>query len=88
MSTQTIDHAPTQATERKLNQLHDRCDRCGAQAFVAVTIPVPARATNVELLFCGHHYSRHEQVFASQGYQVHDERHLINDKPSVSANAD
>jgi hypothetical protein len=62
--------------------LQERCDSCGAQAFVAVTFP-----TGSELLFCGHHYRKHEAALASQGVSVHDERDRINDKPSVSANA-
>lgn len=33
----------------------DRCDRCGAAARVRVTLP-----SGAELLFCGHHASKHE----------------------------
>jgi hypothetical protein len=32
----------------------DRCDSCGAQAYVSVMIHGTA------LLFCGHHYGQHE----------------------------
>jgi len=32
--------------------IHDRCDSCGGQAYVAVT------GTNGELMFCAHHYTR------------------------------
>jgi hypothetical protein len=31
----------------------DRCDRCGAQAYVKVT-----GQENMSLLFCGHHYNK------------------------------
>jgi len=34
----------------------DRCDRCGAQAFVRVTLP-----TGGTLIFCGHHARMHEE---------------------------
>ncbi len=34
----------------------DRCDRCGAQAFVRVTLP-----TGGTLIFCGHHARKHEE---------------------------
>ena len=34
----------------------DRCDRCGAQAFVRVTLP-----TGGTLIFCGHHAKKHEE---------------------------
>ena len=33
----------------------DRCDRCGAQAFVRATM-----AAGTELLFCGHHGREYE----------------------------
>ncbi|WP_125610915.1 DUF7455 domain-containing protein [Specibacter cremeus] len=36
--------------EQKLNTL-DRCDRCGAQAYVRVVL----ESSGGELLFCGHH---------------------------------
>jgi len=34
----------------------DRCDRCGEQAFVRVTLP-----TGGTLIFCGHHAKKHEE---------------------------
>ncbi|MFB9723464.1 DUF7455 domain-containing protein [Planobispora longispora] len=66
-------------------KIADRCDQCGAQAFVRVAFG-PER----DLLFCGHHYNRHEPVLMTQysHVTVTDERHRINQKPSVSANAD
>lgn len=33
----------------------DRCDRCGAQAFVRVEL-----AGGTDLVFCGHHARQHE----------------------------
>jgi hypothetical protein len=61
----------------------DRCDSCGAQAFVQVTMP-----SGFELLFCGHHFSRSEMALGTQGAVVTiDERATINTKPSISANA-
>jgi hypothetical protein len=32
----------------------DRCDRCGAQAYVRVLLP-----SRLELLFCAHHNRQH-----------------------------
>ncbi len=60
----------------------DRCDRCTAQAFVV------ARQGSLMLLFCGHHYARNEVALDEQGFTIDDFRHLINARPSVSANAD
>ncbi|GGL47082.1 DUF7455 domain-containing protein [Planomonospora parontospora] len=66
-------------------QIADRCDQCGAQAFVRVVF-----RRNKDLLFCGHHYSKHEPaLMTSYPYAVvYDERRRINQKPSLSANAD
>lgn len=63
----------------------DRCDRCGAQAFVRVAVPVFELANDVELLFCGHHFAKHEAHITDLGYEVVDERWAINLKPSPSA---
>lgn len=40
----------TATEKRTLNSL-DRCDRCGARAYVLVS------GINGELLFCSHHYA-------------------------------
>jgi len=45
----------------------DRCDRCGAQAYVRVTLP------GGELLFCAHHYREHAPRFAVVATHIHDE---------------
>ena len=46
----------------------DRCDRCIAQAFVRVVLP------HGELLFCGHHYSRHAPTLRPLALRVDDFR--------------
>ncbi len=45
----------------------DRCDSCGAQAYVRVTIPSGA------LLFCGHHAAKHKDQLIGQALTWHDE---------------
>ncbi len=75
-----LDPQPT--TSSRPLTLSDRCDSCGAQAFVLVGVK------GSELLFCGHHYRRHEAALLATGVTVQDERHRINEKPSLSANAD
>lgn len=62
--------------------LRDRCDRCGAQAFVRAFLK------DSDLLFCGHHYARYEMALATVVDRVQDERERINEKPSVSANSE
>lgn len=64
-------------------KIADRCDCCGAQAFVMV-----ATQAGHDLLFCGHHFNKNEPALAAQGLNVVvDNRSTINAKPSVSANA-
>jgi len=45
----------------------DRCDRCNAQAYVRVVLPVG------ELLFCAHHAREHAPKFATVATHVQDE---------------
>ncbi|MDN5571651.1 MAG: hypothetical protein L0G22_10445 [Propionibacteriaceae bacterium] len=46
----------------------DRCDRCGAQAYVRVTLP-----SGGELLFCGHHSRAHSDKLKQVALNIHDE---------------
>lgn len=58
----------------------DRCDSCGAQAFVRAAIPA---ADGLSLLFCGHHFRDHELALVSAGATIRDERHLIDEQASI-----
>ena len=51
----------------------DRCDRCGAQAYVRVVL-----AGGGELLFCSHHWTRHADVLRPKAAEVHDETHRLS----------
>lgn len=42
---------------------YDRCDRCGAQAYVRV-------ALYDELLFCAHHSAEYESALAMDGWRI------------------
>lgn len=46
----------------------DRCDYCGAQAYVIVTLKAG------DLMFCGHDYAEHETILATMAVSVRDER--------------
>ena len=46
----------------------DRCDRCGAQAYVRAVLPV-----GTELLFCGHHGNEHRPALLMAGAAISDE---------------
>ena len=51
----------------------DRCDRCGAQAYVRAQT-----ATGLELLFCAHHFHASELALINQGATVTvNECHLL-----------
>ena len=56
-----------------------RCDRCGAEAFVRVEI-----SAGGDLLFCSHHYNRHELALLAHASRVIDERERLNARPSPS----
>jgi hypothetical protein len=46
----------------------DRCDRCGAQAYVRVLLQ-----DSGELLFCAHHNRQHAPVLAKVAVEIQDE---------------
>nr|WP_246119700.1 hypothetical protein [Aeromicrobium flavum] len=46
----------------------DRCDRCGAQAFVRVEL-----SAGTDLLFCGHHARQHETRLREIAVEYRDE---------------
>jgi len=50
----------------------DRCDRCGAQAYVRVVLPGGS-----DLLFCSHHWNTHEEKLRLQAVEVVDETHKL-----------
>lgn len=59
-------------------QISDRCDRCGAQAFII------AKMVNGNLFFCGHHYQKHQKTLDKSAFEIIDERWAINEKSSSS----
>jgi len=46
----------------------DRCDRCGAQAYVRVLLP-----SRLELLFCAHHNRQYSSALADIAVEIQDE---------------
>ena len=46
----------------------DRCDRCGARAYVQVLLP-----SGLELLFCGHHHRQYASALTKIAVEIHDE---------------
>ncbi|MBG0830602.1 hypothetical protein HS041_22830 [Planomonospora sp. ID67723] len=59
----------------------DRCDRCGAQAYIRATLPVGG-----ELLFCAHHGRQHVTVLRDKGADIQDESARLSATPAVAPN--
>ena len=57
----------------------DRCDRCGAQAYVRVEL-----AGDAELLFCAHHAREHEDKLREVAITIHDETGKLADVPATA----
>lgn len=72
-------------------KVSDRCDRCGAQAFILAYME--ECEGDMILLFCNHHAKNaktktgisHMQALESQGFVVLDFSDRLNEKPSPSA---
>jgi len=58
----------------------DRCDRCGAQAYVRVTLQ-----SGSELFFCAHHARRFESALRDQAAEIYDESERLGDTPATAA---
>jgi hypothetical protein len=58
----------------------DRCDRCGAQAYVRVTL-----TSGGELLFCAHHSREHSEKLRDIAITIHDETGRLESTPNVAA---
>jgi hypothetical protein len=56
----------------------DRCDRCGAQAYLRVEL-----AGGGDLLFCAHHAREHGDKLREIAVSVHDETSKLADTPST-----
>ena len=57
----------------------DRCDRCGAQAYVRVEL-----ASGAELLFCAHHAREHEDKLRQVAVTIHDETQRLASTPAAA----
>ena len=55
----------------------DRCDRCGAQAYLRVELQ-----SGGELLFCAHHAREHGDKLKEIAATVTDETHRLTDTPA------
>jgi hypothetical protein len=57
----------------------DRCDRCGAQAYLRVELQ-----TGGELLFCAHHAREHGEALKEIAVNLLDETHKLAETPAIA----
>jgi hypothetical protein len=70
--TTTIEASPLTAT--------DRCDRCGAQAYVRATM-----LSGLDLLLCAHHFRENESRLREIAASIHDESERLAAVPATAA---
>lgn len=58
---------------------HDRCDRCGAQAYVKYVLTAGG-----ELMFCAHHARAHADALTPISDEVIDESDRLHMKPAMA----
>jgi hypothetical protein len=61
----------------------DRCDRCGAQAYLRVELQ-----SGGELLFCAHHAREHGDKLKEIAVNVVDETHKLANTPDPATGKD
>ncbi|HNM98506.1 MAG TPA: hypothetical protein PKK40_11220 [Marmoricola sp.] len=61
----------------------DRCDRCGAQAYLRVLL-----ASGGELLFCAHHAREHAPKLREVAAEMHDETGKLASSNSTATDDD
>jgi len=57
----------------------DRCDRCGAHAYVRATLD-----SGLELLFCAHHFHENELRLREIAIRIHDESDRLAAIPATA----
>lgn len=58
----------------------DRCDRCGAQAYIRARL-----TSGGELLFCAHHGREHLAKLKDLAVEIHDESDRLVETPNTAA---
>ena len=81
-NTQTAAPTPTETvTEFRLTAM-DRCDSCGAAAYIA------AEVNGTELLYCAHHGRKYEEQLRKVATTWHDESvRLLEEQTRVNISA-
>ncbi|POM22691.1 hypothetical protein BTM25_48950 [Actinomadura rubteroloni] len=61
----------------------DRCDRCGAQAYVRAVL-----VGGGDLLFCAHHGRKYAEALRSNGADIQDESARLTETPASAVDDD
>lgn len=61
----------------------DRCDRCGAQAYLRVEL-----AGGGELMFCAHHAREHGERLREVAITIHDETQRLEKTPAATSESE
>nr|WP_202420918.1 hypothetical protein [Actinomadura rayongensis] len=61
----------------------DRCDRCGAQAYVRAVL-----VGGGDLLFCAHHGRKYAEALRSNGADIQDESARLTETPATAVDDD
>ena len=57
----------------------DRCDSCGARAYIRVLLPKGG-----ELIFCAHHGRANAPALEAVGAQIQDETQVLSGTPATA----
>jgi hypothetical protein len=76
METATLEAPETVEVEREFS-FHDRCDRCGFQAYIVAQRR--KRKKDQELVFCGHHGREYLPILAAGKWKIIDFTYKINE---------
>ena len=76
MSQIATEVSPVDELDYSLTAL-DRCDSCGAQAYIRVTL------ASGDLLFCAHHGNQFKEKLAPTALNWHDESSRLHEERSV-----
>lgn len=57
----------------------DRCDRCGARAYIRVLLPAGG-----ELMFCAHHGRANTPALEALDAQIHDQTETLAAAPATA----
>jgi hypothetical protein len=57
----------------------DRCDRCGARAYIRVVLPGGG-----ELLFCAHHGRAHQDALRAADANIQDQSDALASTPGTA----